>query len=179
MAIELLELKAAQNTIGVLIWWVHSEAQLANTLTKSGRHKEVSCSTGWARPGRSSPIQERDLRVSDALTESSHSNRWLMAPSWGWFPGLGSWLHKDTGVVRAFAIRRSCLSDISQSSDMVQYCIGFYALDEKVGDHVSLICWTSPRLPVPMLATDPYGSLQKLAVLSWGPYMRDPIILDP
>ncbi|CAE7316215.1 RE2 [Symbiodinium sp. CCMP2456] len=39
--IELLSLKASQQTTGVIIRWVHSEAQLANALTKSQEHREL------------------------------------------------------------------------------------------------------------------------------------------
>ena len=40
--IELLSLKEAQNTTGLIIRWVHSDAQLANTLTKRGEEHQVS-----------------------------------------------------------------------------------------------------------------------------------------
>ena len=39
--IELMGLKEAQETTGVLLRWVHSEAQLANALTKIQNHKEL------------------------------------------------------------------------------------------------------------------------------------------
>ncbi|CAE7244002.1 RE1, partial [Symbiodinium sp. CCMP2456] len=39
--IELMGLKAAQECTGVLLRWVHSEAQLANALTKAQEHKEL------------------------------------------------------------------------------------------------------------------------------------------
>lgn len=40
--ISLLALKEAQVRNGVEVRWVHSEAQLANGLTKSGEHKQLS-----------------------------------------------------------------------------------------------------------------------------------------
>lgn len=39
--IELMGLKAAQECTGVLLRWAHSEAQLANALTKAQEHKEL------------------------------------------------------------------------------------------------------------------------------------------
>ena len=40
--IELLALKEAQNHTGLIIRWVHSDAQLANTLTKRGEEHQIS-----------------------------------------------------------------------------------------------------------------------------------------
>lgn len=40
--LELLSLKEAQNTNGVIIRWVHSEAQLANSLTKSREMRQLN-----------------------------------------------------------------------------------------------------------------------------------------
>ena len=39
--IEILGLKEAQQSTGLIVRWVHSEAQLANTLTKAGPGKEL------------------------------------------------------------------------------------------------------------------------------------------
>ena len=39
--LELLSLKESQATTGLIIRWVHSEAQLANSLTKSGGDREI------------------------------------------------------------------------------------------------------------------------------------------
>ena len=39
--IDMISLKESQQSIGVEIRWVHSEAQLANALTKAGNAKEL------------------------------------------------------------------------------------------------------------------------------------------
>ena len=39
-SIELLAIKESQSSTGVELRWVHSEAQLANSLTKAGGHRE-------------------------------------------------------------------------------------------------------------------------------------------
>ena len=56
--LELLGLKESQQQTQVVVRWVHSEAQLGNSLTKSGGARRSRCSTPWATSGglwRTSP----------------------------------------------------------------------------------------------------------------------------